>query len=261
MDRLFIQLYPKKLFTLAEANKIIKDYQVCRNHLHKLTRQKMIIRLKPGVYYIMPLDNPEFYPDTLHIASKLRDDAVICANSALKTLKLWNKDESTIYIGSRHPSKIRINEYTYKIIKNYTFGIEEIAYSTPYGIFDIKVTDLEHTLIDCLRIRSIKGEELIGIIRTKQLELNFKRLMNYLEKYNMPILYHKVGLILELCKNNLKIDNDDIEKIRKKLTKKIYYFKERGIKLIRPKYHYYKPWNIMLPENLYKLTQPTAPDA
>ena len=84
-------------------------------------------------------------------------------------------------------------------------------------------------------------------------------MQTYLEKYNMPILYSKVGLILELCKTQLKIDDSDIEKLRKKLSKKIFYYKERGIKLIRPRYYYYKEWNIMLPEQLYELAKNLKP--
>ena len=56
-------------------------------------------------------------------------------------------------------------------------------------------------------------------------------------------------------KIQLKIDNTDIDKLKKKLTKKIYYYKEKGIKLIRPKYYYYKEWNIMIPEQIFELTK------
>ena len=84
-------------------------------------------------------------------------------------------------------------------------------------------------------------------------------MQTYLEKYNMPILYSKVGLILELCKTQLKIDDSDIEKLRKKLSKKIFYYKERGIRLIRPRYYYYKEWNIMLPEHLFEIVRKINP--
>jgi predicted transcriptional regulator of viral defense system len=259
MNKIYLEFYQKKLFSLQEANKIIKDYQVCRNNICRLVKQKYLTKLKGGLYYITPLDNPEFYPDPIHIASKLRLDAVICANSALSVLKLRNIPERNITLASKHSSKIRIDEYTYKIIKNYNFGVDKIEYQTSYGLFELRVTDLERSILDCLRTRSVKAEELINIIKSKPLDFNFKRLLNYLEKYNMPILYNKAGLILELCKSNLKIDNDDIDKIRKKLTKKIYYFKERGIKLIRPKYYYFKEWNIMLPDHLFELAKTIRP--
>jgi len=264
MNKIYQELYAQKLFNLTDANKIIKNYQICRNNVNRLVKQKMITTLKPGLYHINPLDNPDFYPDPIHIASKLRDNAVICASSALKILKLKTGDENkssdnTIYVGSTHPSKLRIGTHTYKIIKDYSFGIDKVEYQTPYGNFEIRTTDIERAILDCLRTRSIKGENLVNILKTNSLTINFKKILSYLEKYNMPILYSKAGLILEICKDNLKIENEDLEKIKKKLTKKTYYFKERGIRLIRPKYHYHKEWNIMLPDKLFELAKTARP--
>ena len=262
MNKIFVELYPYKLFTFHEASKIIKNIQVCRNNINRLTKQDIIIRLKAGIYYIKPLDNPDFYPDPIHIASKLRPDSVICSNTALKVLKLSNtqgslqsSSDSIIYLGSKHPSKLRIGRYIYKIIRNFNFGMDKIEYQTSYGKFELKVTDIERTILDCLRTRSVKAEELINILRTKPVELSLKKVLNYLERYDMPILYNKIGMILDLCRQNLKVDETEFEKIRKKLTKKIYYYKERGIKLIRPRYHYYKEWNIMIPDHQYELVK------
>jgi predicted transcriptional regulator of viral defense system len=259
MNKIYKEMYPNKLFTLSEANKIIKDYNVCKNNINRLVKQKLIKQLKAGIYYIKPLDNQEFYPDTIHIASKLRSDGVISSISALKILLKQPNTDSTIYIGSKNASKLRIDKYTYKILKSQNFGIDKIPYQTPYGIFEIKITDSERTIIDCLKTRDIKGTELINILKTKQPEINFKKILTYLEKYNMPIIYNKVGLILDLCKIQLKIENSDLDKIKKKLTKKIPYYKEKGIKLIRPKYNYYKDWNIMIPEQLFELTKIAKP--
>jgi len=259
MNKIYQEIYQNKLFTLTEATKIIKDNQVCRNNINRLVKQKLITRLKAGLYYINPLDNQDFYPNTTHIASKLRPDAVISANSALNVLKLTNTTDTTIYISAKHTSKIRIGKYTYKIIKGHNFGIDKVEYQTSYGKFEIKVTDLERTIIDCIRTRSIKGTELIEILKTKQVEISFRKLFNYLEKYNMPILYSKVGLIIELCKTNLKLSDSDIDKIHKKLSKKIFYYKERGIKLIRPRYYYNKEWNMMIPEQLNEIVKTMRP--
>jgi len=259
MNKIYKEIYPNKLFTLSEANKIIKNYNVCKNNINRLVKQKLVTQLKAGIYYINPLDNKEFYPDTIHIASKLRNDATIISVSALKILTKQPNTDATIYIGSKNSSKLRIDKHTYKILKSQNFGIDKIPYQTPYGTFEIKITDVERTIIDCVKTREIKCVELVNILKTKQLELNFRKISNYLEKYNMPILYNKVGLLLELCKVQLKIDDSDIDKLKKKLTKKIPYYKEKGIRLIRPKYYYYKEWNIMLPEQIFELTKILKP--
>lgn len=257
MNKIFVSMYQNRLFSLSDASKIVKNYQVRKNNINRLVKQGLISRLKGGLYFVKPLDNHDFYPDPIHIASKLRPDAIICANTALRVLKLSNPNvpEPTIYISSKHASKSRIGKYTYKILSGQNFGVDKIEYLTSYGRVDIKITDVERTIIDCIKTRSVRADELINILRSKPLTVSFKKFQTYLEKYDMPILYSKVGLILELCKSNLKIDDSDIEKLRKKLSKKIYYYKERGIKLIRPRYKYFKEWNIMIPEQLFELSK------
>lgn len=252
MNKLYQKMYIQKIFTLDEANKIIKNRQVCKNTLTRLVHQKMIKRLRNNIYIVLPLDNPDFEPDPLHIASKLRPDAIISCNSALYALG-WMKDEiKNVFLYSKHPSKSRIGRTTYKIIKNkQTFGTSKIEYQTDYTKLELIVTDLERTLIDCARTRSLKLEELINILKNPKIQIDMSRIISYLEKYKKPILYNKIGLILDTTKAFTKLQEEDFEKIRKKLSKKIFYAREKELKLVRPRYKYYVKWNIMIPENLY----------
>jgi predicted transcriptional regulator of viral defense system len=259
MNKIYIKFYPQKLFTLNEAQKIIKDKQVLQNTLSRLVKKDQIKRLRNTIYQIIPIDDPEFNPSKIHIAANIREDAIISCNSALIIHNILKEDskEPIIYILYKHAAKIRIKDTTYKIIKNRNnFGIIKTEYQTPYKLIEVQTTDLERTIIDCIRTRSIKIEHLIPLLRNQKIELNINHIINYLEKYRKPILYNKIGLILETNKNFLKIDESDLEKIRKKLSKKIYYAREKGIRLIRPKYKYYKKWNMMITESLYELIIP-----
>ncbi|HYD04065.1 MAG TPA: hypothetical protein VEC16_07255 [Alphaproteobacteria bacterium] len=260
MNKIYKEFYKNKLFTIDDAKKIIKNYQVLRNNLTRLHKQKLIKKLKGGLYYIAPLDNDDFQPDPIHVASRMKEDSIITGITALKVLQLTNQDSSVLYIVSKHQSKDRIDKYTYKIIKGQqSFGTTKAQYQTPYGTIELKITDIERTLIECIRTRSIKAIDLINIIRAKQPQVDPKKILTYLEKYNMGILYNKVGLLLEVCSSQLHLDPSDIDKIRKKLSKKIYYYKEPGLRLIRPRYFYNKEWNIMLPEQLHNLVQSLKP--
>jgi predicted transcriptional regulator of viral defense system len=218
-----------------------------------LSNKNQIKTVRNGIYYIVPLDDSGFYPDRIHIASNIRPDAVICCNSALIIHDLWQdtSKEPIIYLSSKYPTKIRIQETTYKIVKAYNFGITKEEYTTPYYNIDVKVTDIERTIIDCLRTRSLKISEMISLLKKKPLHLNINHIISYLEKFRKPILYNKVGLVLESAKNTLELNDDDITKIRKKLSKKIFYLREKSISLIRPKYKYYVKWNCMIPEELF----------
>jgi predicted transcriptional regulator of viral defense system len=248
-----MKFYKQRLFRLKEATKIIKNQQVCKNTLKRLMTKNLIKRIRNTIYYIVPLDDHEFYPNKIHIAMNLRDDGIIACQSALYAYTLW-KEENTIYILSKNQTSIRIRETSYKIIKNQSaFGIREYEYNTGYAMININITDIERTLIDCLRTKSTKLEDLVSILRQKKIAINIKYIIKYLEKYKKPLLYNKIGLLLDICKNSLDIRDEDLEEIRKKLTKKTFYLKEKGLSLIKPRYKYYQKWNIMIPERLFEM--------
>jgi len=253
MNKIFLKFYQKKLFTLKEATKIIKNYQVCKNTLKRLISKNQIKRIRNRIYYIVPLDNPDFYPNHIEIASNITQDATIACTSALTARSLWQAEDTLFLLGS-YAKTIRIKETTYKILENpYNFGFEEIEYNTGYSTIDLKITDIERTIIDCLRTKSIPFVDLQKILKERNLEISIKKMIKYLEKYKKPILYNKVGLILDMSKDNLKISENDLTDIRKKLSKKTFYLKEKGLRLIKPKYKYYNKWNIMIPEKVFEL--------
>lgn len=257
MNRLYQKFYIQKVFTLDEANKIIKNRQVCKNTLTRLIKKNQIKRYMNNIYSIIPIDQQNFTPDPLHIASKLRSDAIISCNSALYALG-WIKDEvKNVFIYSKHPTKTRIAAINYKIIRNkQNFGTTKIDYNTNYTTMELTTTDLERTIIDCLRTRSLKLDELLTILKNPKIQIDIGRMMNYLDKYKKPILYNKTGLILDATKAFTKIQEEDLEKIKKKLTKKIFYAREKEVKLIRPRYKYYGKWNLMITEKLYEMIVP-----
>jgi len=255
MNKLYQKMYSKKLFTLDNCLKIIKDKQVCLNTLTRLVNKGLLKRLRNSIYHIVPLDDPDFEPEPLHIATLLRKDASISINSSLQAQGLFY--DKTIYLYSKHSAKIRINDITYRILKNrHNSGIKKHELKTSYGIYEISITDNERTLIDCIRTRSIKLEELVKIFRNPKIEIDIGKIINYLEKYRKPILYNKTGLVLDACKNFLRLQDDDLGKIRQKLSKKIFYAREKGLTLIRPKYKYYGKWNMMINEDLYDMIVP-----
>lgn len=257
MNKLYQKFYQQKLFTLNEANKIIKNKQVCKNTLNRLIKQKLVKRVRNNIYHIIPLDNPDFEPDEIHVAIKLREDAIICNTTALTLYGITNKDKN-VFIYSKNNTKIRINKTTYKITKNkHTFGINRTIYDTKYTNIEIQTTDIERTILDCIKTRTITLEQMIQIIKNPKTKIETAKIIKYLEKYKKPILYNKIGLILDVTKEYTKTMEEELEVIKKRLSKKIFYAKEKEIKLIRPRYRYYKKWNIMIPEQLYNIVTNT----
>ncbi|MEM4711157.1 MAG: hypothetical protein QXL18_04365 [Candidatus Woesearchaeota archaeon] len=255
MNKLYQKLYAQKLFTYHEANKVIKNKQVCKNTLNRLIKKGYIKRIRKNIYQIVPLDNKEFQADEIHIATKINPEIIICCNTALKVLGFYKDESKIIYLYYKNPAKIKIEKTIYKLLKNnQSFGIIKTNYQTPYNNIEINITNIERTIIDCIKTRSITLQELINILKNTKIQIDVSKIISYLDKYKKPILYNKTGLILDITKQYLKIENEELEKIRKKLSKKIYYAKEKGLKLIKPKYKYYIKWNIMIPEELYTQT-------
>ena len=255
MNKIYKKMYKERIFKLKEANKIIKNIQVCKNNLTRLLAKHLIKRIRKSIYYIVPLDNEDFYPDPIHLGTKIRDEAPFMCDTALLIHGVIDAKSAlhTIYIGYSQASKIRIRDVTYNILKNdYDIGIETVEYATPYGTINVEVTDIERTIIDCIRTKSIKMMDIISLVGSMK-SINIKKILNYLEKIKKPILYNKIGLILETNQKKLNIEINDLEKIKKKLSKKTYYAKEKELTLIKPKYKYYKQWNIMIPEKIHEM--------
>ena len=259
MHKLYTQFYAQRVFTLAEANKIVKDYQVCKNALQRLLKKNHIKRITAGLYYIIPIDDKDFYPDPIHIASKLRDNAIISCNSALYTYRAYPQ-ENIIYSTATHASKMRLKDTTYRFLrKKPEIGITELEYVTTYAKVKIRITDFERTIIDCLWNKTIKIDQLITTIKYAKsinIPLHSSKIMAYLEKFKKPILYHKTGFVLEAIKEHYAISESDLEPIKKKLSKKIFYFREKGLRLTRPRYIFNNTWRVMIPEKNYDMIYP-----
>ncbi len=261
MNRIYNTFYHERLFTLREANKIIKNYQVCKNTISRLQKKGLIKRVRSGLYYIIPIDDPQFYPDPIHVATKLRENGVMSCNSSFTVLKCLAR-EKTIYLSATHSAKMRVKDITFRLLKQkHLLGTLETTYSTTYATIPIKVSDLEKTIIDCLWNRTMQIEQLITVLKyakTINHTINPSRMLSYLEKIKKPILYHKTGFVLDTVKEYFGISEDDLEAFHKKLSSKKFYFKEKGLRLTRPRYMYIKRWKVMIPEQRYIALFPKA---
>jgi predicted transcriptional regulator of viral defense system len=258
MHKLYREFYAERLFTFAKASKIIKNIQVCKNTLGRLVKKGYIKRIRAGIYYIVPIDHKDFYPDPIHIATTLRT-GVICANTALVVYRLIPK-ERTIYITGVHAAKLRMKEYTYRIFKStQSLGIQEIDYITTYGKTKIKITDLERTILDCVWNKTLRIEELFQALKTaktQNMNIDIQKMILYLEKYRKPVLYHKIGFLLEALTSYYGFQEQDLELLKRKVSKKTYYLRDRGVRFIRPRYKHIAKWRVMIPESSYNSIYP-----
>jgi predicted transcriptional regulator of viral defense system len=218
MYKIYKAFYNQKVFTLKEAKKLFKNYQVCKNTIHRLIKKKSIKRIKPGIYFVVPFDDERYIPNPIWIGSFLRKDYFFSHLTALQIHDYMSSP--TIYISSDISKTFKIFGTSYTIIKtNYDFGIEQSTYSN----VKVRVSDLERTFLDCLlRIDYFNSfDEFLNV--AQNMPLRFKILIKYLTYYDNKRLYALTGYVLELLKDKLGISDLDLKEIEKGLGKKTYY--------------------------------------
>ena len=109
---------------------------------------------------------------------------------------------------------------------------------------ELKVTDLERTLIDCLNNLKMSGgiEELLNALDSVSY-VDEKRMVNYLEKYNTNVLFRKAGYVFSEYKKELSLSDAFFSFCKEKVDKNRYYFlrEEKANSKLD------KNWNLIVP--------------
>ena len=134
------------------------------------------------------------------------------------------------------------------------FEFEGISYKYINSKYDFRIvqedkvmiTDKERTFIDCIDRTELAGgnEELIMCLELFG-GLNGDKILEYLKYYNSSKLYAKVGFFLDLYKEHYGVEQNIIEKCRKKCENKRLYFNEETKRM---KSKYIREWNLIVPK-------------
>ncbi|MFP4645144.1 MAG: type IV toxin-antitoxin system AbiEi family antitoxin [Candidatus Woesearchaeota archaeon] len=153
--------------------------------LSRLVKKGYFIRLKKGVL----LSQEAFLQRPYEVVSKAMK-GVVGYISALHLHGVLEYEPNVIYIQvETRPFEKQIGRYTIKATTTtHKFGIEQRE-----GIF---VTDTEKTLLDCLSHPTRAGGYTVIARALKESELNWKRLLEYLELFDKGSLYQKIGYLL-----------------------------------------------------------------
>lgn len=144
-----------------------------------------------------------------------------------------------------------------KVFRNFEF--EDITYKYVKSHFDngvivpetnskIKVTNLERTIVDCIKNIDLAGgiEELFQCLDSV-VTLNNDRIHEYLELYDIQFLYQKAGYIFERHKVDFVIRDELINACQQKVGEGIRYFDDdaragNGVLV--------KKWNLIIPRGM-----------
>lgn len=215
----------KACFDNNEAFNAMPDLKksTLRELLSNMTRRGLLMRLKDGVYYIIPYEaNAEnFMPDWHLIAENLVNNAqfYIGYYSALQIHNLITQPslkEQIVVSKQIRPSIIKIKNVSFQFIyhnESHFFGAKKIWID---NFNKVQCSDLEKTIIDCLFKPNYAGGivEVARAIYISKEKIKFDTLLDYTKKFNSQAVIKRLGFLLEL----LEINNNIIEKLQKAKT-------------------------------------------
>ena len=193
-----------------------------RELLSDMTKRGLLMRLKEGVYYIIPYEeNAEtFMPDWHLIVKYLVRDAkhYIGYYSALQIHNLITQPslkEQIVVSKQMRPSEIKIKNITFQFIyhnETHFFGEKKIWID---DFNKVQCSDIEKTIIDCLFKPDYAGgivEVARAIYSTKE-KLDYNKLLEYAIKFNSQAVVKRLGYLLELFEIETVI-TEELQKLK-----------------------------------------------
>ena len=236
------ELLDLECFTLQEVVDIVGNRNSAKSIVKRLQGENLIERVKKNLYVtISPVD----YEPTVskyRIGSQINECSVISHHAALEYYGFESQVYHTINVSS--PSRFQAFEY-----RGITYERTVLAFED--GIVtmenDIKITDIERSMADCLNAISLAGgiEEIIRCFRLIP-RVKEKKLMHYLELYDVNATYQRAGFILEMLQEDLDISNDFLDEIASRIKGKSRYLNIHQTQNCC----YYKRWRLIVPKNL-----------
>lgn len=215
--------------TLPEAMKALgsDNKNTVTKLLHDMAHRGLLMRLKQGVFYIIPYDQDPnaFMPDWHLIAQYLVGDAkyYIGYYSAMQIHSLITQPalkEQIVVSKQLLPSSIKIKNTEFQFIyhnEKHFFGSKKLFVDS---FNKVSCSDLEKTIVDALFKPDYAGgiSQIAKAIHKKKAELDFAKLGQYVHQFDSLSVAKRLGYLLEL----LEITHPIIETLQ--LIKTNSYF-------------------------------------
>ncbi|NOX71778.1 MAG: hypothetical protein GXO64_03715 [Candidatus Micrarchaeota archaeon] len=194
----------KKFFTIEDAKAIAGEQAV--RMLVNLVKKKWILKLKRGLYIIVPLDigvkgADSFIMHNFAIASKLVEPYYIGYWSALNYYGYSDQIPQATFIATTKARKgLEILNASYvfvQVSKSRFFGTSDIEIDGE----KVKISDKNKTIADCLDHPEHSGgiDEIARSIFFSIDEIDIKKIVRYALKMGNVTIIKRLGYILEAC--------------------------------------------------------------
>jgi len=220
----------RTIFTVRDIEKISGlGYNAATKLGHDLTKRKIIARIKPGKYIIIPqeIGSNTNYIGNWYVAAREivnSPDYYISHYSAMDLHNMLTHPLTRVYVTTpKQEYKKQKNmgntifEFIYMNAK-YVWGVQHLWVTKSE---QVRVSDIERTVIDCLHHPKYCGgvlEIAKGLWMQKE-NIDFNKLFSYALRLNRIVVIKRLGYMLEVL--NLK-EGINLDELRGKINSKYY---------------------------------------
>ncbi|MDI6892288.1 MAG: type IV toxin-antitoxin system AbiEi family antitoxin [Actinomycetota bacterium] len=197
----------KNIFGVSDAQRITGlSVNATTDLLSELVGRKVIARLKPGKYLILPLEaglTGEYMENWYVVARELIRPHLYYVShySAMDVHNMLTQPIRVVYISTPTRRKNReIGGAEFRFI--YTkperlWGIKK-EWATPQE--RVEVSDLERTIVDCLYAPRLCGgiSEIAKGIWIAKDKVSYEKLAGYVERFGKKVVVKRLGFVLEI---------------------------------------------------------------
>lgn len=241
MMDIYFELLQYPVFSANILNEYYAGLRTARQALARLITAGRVARIRNDLYTCISGESLAPVADKFQIASAITDTSFVSHHTAMEYHGITNQVYYDVYVASATKfSSFSFDGYTYRYVPaKFLDGVCEPAFGG-----GIRVSDLERTIIDCIKdVEKIGGiEELFDNLSGIK-SLHEDKLLKYLSKYQNKFLYQKTGFILEgmndhlhLTSNFFNVCKEQMGNSKRYLTKEEYQGK------------YNRKWQLIVPD-------------
>jgi len=217
-----------KCFDYEQAKKALPKSKesALRKLLRDMTRRGLLMRVKQGLYYIIPYEqDPEnFMPDWHLLAEHLVNGVnyYIGYYSALQIHGLIiqpSLKEQIVVAEQLKPSTLQVKNTEFQFIfhnEQHFFGAKKVWID---NFNKVICSDLEKTIVDCLFKPDYSGGivEIARAIHMAHEKIKYDTLLDYVFKFNSQAVLKRLGFLLDI----LEIETTIIEELQRTRTNSV----------------------------------------
>ena len=251
---LYFELLKKPVLTMEDVNQHYNNIHSARSAVGRLMREGLLVKIRNNMYTCINGETGSPLANRFQIACRITPTSYVSHHTAMEYYGLTDQVFYEVYVSSETPFRnFEFDGYTYCFVKSkIRGGVVNPAYSG-----DVIITDMERTMIDCIKdMDKIAGaEEVIQNIKSMH-ALQEKKLLAYLDLYQNQFLYQKTGYFLQGFSDQLNLSDGFFEVCKSKIGKSKRYITS-DIK----SGSYNNEWKLVIPDRLLDAKNGVSEDA